>query len=93
MAVRGALQQLVNLFLINGFALDGTVRMQNDNDSNSNKQGVVKVVRYEIVLTSPATLWSGRALEYARSKVRNDFVHKAAVALLEEAGYSVVGGG
>ena len=87
--MRDALQQLVNLFLINGFALDGKVSMSSNYDNDNDKNN--KSTRYEIVLTSPATLWSGRALEYGRSKVRNAFVCKAAVVLLEEAGYRVVG--
>jgi len=57
-----ALNQLLKLFLINGFAYDASISNQG--------------TKYTIVLQSPATLWSGKSLQKRNSKVLNDFVLK-----------------
>ena len=75
-----ALQQLVNLFLINGFAFDGKVNLRNESS---------KGIQFEITLTAPATLWSGQALAAKKANPANDFVLKTAKMLLSSAGYKV----
>ncbi len=75
-----ALQQLVNLFLISGFAFDGKVLLKKESS---------KGIEFEITLTAPATLWSGQALAAKRSYPVNDFVLKTAKVLLTRAGYVV----
>jgi len=80
--VEQALKQLVNLFLINGFALDGSLVSSTTNSSN-------KALTFEIRFISPANLWSGQALEIRKSKARNNFVGKAAKVLLSDAGFTV----
>lgn len=41
-------------------------------------------------LVSPANLWSGQSLQFQRAKLRNDFLRKTAVQLLQRLGYRVV---
>lgn len=58
-----ALQQLVNLFVLNGYAFGGSVSL-----------GQTNPVQISISLTSPATIWSGQALIKERSAVSNSFL-------------------
>ncbi len=78
----GAIQQLVNLFVISGFAFDGKVAVTKDFGSSGGAQ-------FEITLTAPATLWSGQALAAKKANPVNDFVLKTAKALVSRAGYKV----
>lgn len=73
-----SLSQLVKLFLINGFAFDGSVSISKPLSSGS--------VQFCIELSSPANLWSGKCLAQRRADPRNDFVLKTAKALLRKAG-------
>ena len=74
-----SLRQLTNLFLLNGFALDGTVLMKDTSDG----------VSFEIKLASPANLWSGQALQFRKANPINCFILKVATVLLLRAGYTV----
>lgn len=80
-----AIQQLVNLFIISGFALDGKVVLTKEPKSISSGSGA----QFEITLSAPATLWSGRALASKRADTVNDFVLKTAKILISRSGYKV----
>jgi hypothetical protein len=75
--ILAAVRQLVNLFLLNGYALGGSVSMTNENGT--------KIV---ISLNSPATLWGGKILQSEGAKLSNNFLLKAATELIKRAGYS-----
>lgn len=63
-----ALQQLVALFVLNGYAFDGTAYRI---DSSTTKPSQIQ---FCFTLTSPATLWGGQALLQERSVVTNNFL-------------------
>ena len=70
-----ALTQLMKLFLLNGFAIDGKVaivkqKLRQDRNFVSG-----------ITFTNPANLWSGKALEERRAEPRNSFILKTATEL------------
>ena len=71
------MRQLLNLFLINGYAMGGTVSLSDDNGT--------KLV---MNLVSPANLWGGKILQTEKAKLNNNFLLKAATELLRRAGYS-----
>jgi hypothetical protein len=93
-----SLQQLVNLFLLNGFAFDGKVELKKDGVDG--KKGRVYGSQYVVTLTAPANLWSGKSLQQLRKKKNyanptpapptNDFLHKTAKVLLHRAGFDEV---
>jgi hypothetical protein len=80
-----ALNQLVKLFLVNGFAWDGSASISTPSKSPDRASGA----QFCISLTSPATLWSGKALQLRRSDPDNAFILKTAAALVSRAGYKV----
>lgn len=82
--LEGLMRQLVNLFLINGFAYDGGVTVV-----NSGKGIGGAGTGWEIKFVAPATLWSGRALRVRRAVVGNDFMLKVVKILMTRAGYGV----
>jgi hypothetical protein len=57
--------QLVNLFLLNGFAWDGSAGLVTRGS---------KGTEYCLTLVSPATLWGGQSLQLGQSPLRNDFL-------------------
>jgi hypothetical protein len=59
-----AYSQLVKLFLVNGFAWDGNADLVSSGSP----------VQIEMVLQSPATLWSGQCLRLQRVQLTNDFL-------------------
>jgi len=83
------LKQLVNLFLVQGFAFDGSAAMAiaATSASASDASGA----QFTIAFNSPATLWSGQSLQAKKAKIVNDFVLKASRALMRRVGYDVVG--
>lgn len=92
-----SLQQLVNLFLVNGFAFDGKVELKKDGVDG--KKGRVYGSQYVVTLTAPANLWSGKSLQQLWKKNNkgnspppppNDFLHKTAKVLLHRAGFEEV---
>ena len=86
--VLATIQQLVNLFVVSGFAWSGTASMQTK--STDNDSGAVGT-QYSITFTSPATLWSGTSLKQKKNPaLTNDFVLKTVKAMLSRAGYIVV---
>jgi hypothetical protein len=76
-----SLTQLVKLFLVNGFAIDGSVDVVSNDSSGT---------EFCITLTNPASLWSGQALKQGNASPTNCFMLKAAVELSSRAGLSVV---
>ena len=79
-AILAAIKQMVNLFLVSGFAWDGNVTMQS---------GEAKGTQYTITFTSPATLWSGQCLKAKNAALINDFALKTVKAMMTRAGYRV----
>lgn len=73
--------ELVNLFLINGFAWEGKASLM----SSENADGTMS---FSLSLQNPATLWSSQLLK--KAPVANDFLRKTAVQLAKSMGYSIV---
>jgi hypothetical protein len=65
-----ALTQLVNLFLINGFAWDGSTALRRPSNSILSASGS----EYCLTLVSPATIWGGHALSREKAVVCNNFL-------------------
>ncbi|KAI2489818.1 tRNA (guanine-N7-)-methyltransferase [Fragilaria crotonensis] len=76
-----ALTQLVKLFLVNGFAIDGSVDVTSNDTTGT---------EFCITLTNPDNLWSGQALKQRNASPTNCFILKAAVELISRAGLSLV---
>jgi hypothetical protein len=86
------LKQMVNLFLVNGYAFDGSViRVESTSSSSSSSLigGDASGVQYRIVLTAPVTIWGGRALQQQGAVLHNDYVLKTAKELIRRAGYTI----
>jgi len=79
------LNKLVNLFVLNGFAFEGRAAVTKDPKGPLSAAGA----QISITLTSPATLWSSRALQLRKANPTNDFVLKAARVILSRAGYTM----
>lgn len=58
-ALLASFKQMVNLFVINGFAYDGTASITKIDKNEGDASGT----EFSIVATSPATLWSGQSLK------------------------------
>lgn len=76
-----ALQQLVNLFLISGYAFGGDVAMV------ANDSGNARGTKFKISLNAPATLWGGQVLQQEGAALSNNFLLKCVTELLARAGY------
>ena len=84
--LEAALKQMVNYFLVNGFALSGSVERVEKGSNSGDTSGI----QYKMVLNAPATLWGGRALQQQGSTLQNDFLLKAAKEYVTRAGYLVL---
>jgi len=78
-----SIKQMVNLFIVSGFAWDGNASILNNN--NDGKVGM----QFAITFTSPATLWSGQSLQAKKAALLNDFALKTVKAMVTRAGYTV----
>ena len=78
-----AVQQLVNLFIINGYAMGGSVSI-GTNESNQGSSSGTKII---ISLNAPATLWGGSILQMEGVTLNNNFLQKTVAELLKRAGY------
>ncbi|KAL7556159.1 hypothetical protein ACA910_006266 [Epithemia clementina (nom. ined.)] len=78
-----SLQQLVSLFVLNGYAFDGRATQIEATKPNQ--------LQFSLTLTSPATLWGGQALLRERAAVTNDFLLHTSNALVEKNGFKTVG--
>jgi hypothetical protein len=94
-----AIKQLVNLFVISGFAWDGNAsismlpggvggRTKQDDDDDDKRVSSVVGTQFVITFTSPATLWSGQSLKAQNAILKNDFAYKTICELLSRAGYA-----
>jgi hypothetical protein len=78
-----SLEQMMRLFLVNGFAWDGTASMKS---SSNNGAGAT----FSLTFTSPATLWSGQALLARKANLLNNFALKVALVMAQDAGYKIL---
>jgi hypothetical protein len=89
-ALYSSLKQMVNLFLVNGYAFDGSVtRVESSLTGTGSGGGDASGVQYRIVLTAPVTIWGGRALQQQGAVLQNDYVLKTAKELIRRAGYTI----
>ena len=65
--ILSALQQLVKLFLVNGYAWDGSVSRVESSSASGQQQ-------FCLTLTSPASLWGTRSLHQEGKPLLNDFL-------------------
>mmetsp|Transcript_30730 Transcript_30730/g.60828 ORF Transcript_30730/g.60828 Transcript_30730/m.60828 type:complete len:463 (+) Transcript_30730:11-1399(+) len=86
--VLAALKQLVNVFLLSGFALDGSAEMMSAS-STGGRSGGMKKIQFTMTLNSPSNLWSGKALQSRKANPTNDFLLKTAKSLVTRCGYVV----
>lgn len=82
--IQASIQQLVNLFLINGYAFNGSVNIKKEG-----KNGGLSGAQIDIILTAPANLWSGQALQLKKAFPTNDFIAKTTKVMLRRAGFQV----
>jgi hypothetical protein len=90
-----AIKQLVNLFVISGFAWDGNASIsmlpgggRTKQDDDDKRVSSVVGTQFVITFTSPATLWSGQSLKAQNAILKNDFAYKTMCELLSRAGYA-----
>jgi hypothetical protein len=81
-SIKAGLQQLVNLFLVNGFAWSGKVDVLEAGSASTSTSAT-----FIVTLNAPATLWSGKSLQLRHATPTNDFLRKTAQAYLARAGY------
>lgn len=80
-----SIKQVVNLFVVSGFAWDGNASIVQSGKSGTD----ASETQFAITFTSPATLWSGQSLKAKNAVLMNDFALKTAKALIQRAGYRV----
>jgi hypothetical protein len=78
-----SLEQMMKLFLVNGFAWEGNASMKS---SSNEKAGAT----FSLIFTSPATLWSGQALMARKANPLNNFALKVALVMAQDAGYKIL---
>lgn len=81
--VLSAVKQMVNLFVLSGFAFDGSTSILSYNGTNA------VGTQFAITFTSPVTLWSGQSLQAKKAILTNDFALKTVKAMMSRAGYKV----
>jgi hypothetical protein len=84
-ALVAAIRQLLNLFLIGGYAFRGTVSTVVP-PPNDDSTGVTIGTKILVTLNAPAILWGGRVLQLEGEPLSNDFFAKTAVELIGRAG-------
>jgi hypothetical protein len=92
-----SIKQLVNLFVISGFAWDGNAsilmlpgaggKTKKDDDDDNRASSSAVGTQFVITFTSPSTLWSGQTLKSQNAILKNDFAYKTICELLSHAGY------
>ncbi|CAB9507444.1 expressed unknown protein [Seminavis robusta] len=83
-----SLNQLVTLFLMNGYAFSGSATIGKEGRAFGDASGT----NFVLSLTAPATLWSGQALQLMGKtdktiQFHNDFLLKTAKELMARCGY------
>ncbi|KAL3797470.1 hypothetical protein ACHAW5_006967 [Stephanodiscus triporus] len=86
-ALLAAIKQMVNLFVISGFAWDGDASMLRQPVNGD--EGAAGA-QFAITFTSPATLWSGQSLKAKNAVLMNDFALKTANEIMSRAGYRII---
>ncbi len=86
-AVLAAVRQMVNLFVISGFAWDGDASMVKRPAADDS--GTAAGAQFSITFTSPATLWSGHSLKAKNAILTNDFALKTVSEMMSRAGYVI----
>lgn len=79
-AVIDAFDQLVKIFLLNGYAWDGMAKIVSSGP---------KGTEFCLTLISPATIWGGQSLQIGKNKLQNNFLLKAAIELVTRSGFEV----
>jgi len=88
--VLASISQLVKLFLINGYAWEGSASITKTGGNPASAAGS----QFSMSLTAPANLWSGQALQ-VRSRtpgggnLNNCFLLKTAMELVRRMGYKI----
>jgi hypothetical protein len=85
-----ALQQLVKLFLVSGFASDGTVVRQGGSSGSGDDEDHNKKSTFVLTLVNPATIWSEQVFAKEKALLRNDYLLKTARQLAITMGFTVV---
>jgi hypothetical protein len=62
----------VKLFLINGFAWDGSTSLATAGDINNPDSAAG--AEFCLTLVAPATVWGGKALQQQKAPLQNDFL-------------------
>jgi hypothetical protein len=86
-ALLAAIKQMVNLFVISGFAWDGDASMLRQ---PANGDEGAAGAQFTITFTSPATLWSGQSLKAKNAVLMNDFALKTVNEIMSRAGYRII---
>lgn len=92
-----AIRQLVDLFLVNGYAFSAkvvptfpdTARTAPTAPATTTNVVDARGTKLAITLNAPATIWGGKILQNERAALSNDFLVKAINALISRLGYSV----
>merc|ERR1712071_274429 len=87
--VLSSIQQLMNLYLINGFAYSGKASIIKMGPTSNNVNDDVSGTEFQVTFASPATLWSGQSLQKQNACVVNDFFLKSLKVLLDRGGYTI----
>jgi len=80
-----SVKQMVNLFVVNGFAFNATASISKTGTGLGDAAGT----EFSVIATSPANLWSGQSLKTKNAILANDFLLKTAKTLISRVGYSV----
>ena len=81
LTLMGGLRQIVNLFLIGGYAFQGDIASVGGGNSGG------ALATYKVSLSAPATLWSGKVLQLEGDPLDNDFLLKTLNEYIRRSGY------
>eukprot|EP00536_Pseudo-nitzschia_multiseries_P002539 jgi/Psemu1/294852/fgenesh1_pm.34_\ len=79
------IRQIVNIFLISGYAFRGDVATVASGTSSS-----AALATYAITLNAPATLWSGKVLQSEGDPLNNNFLVKTLAEYIRRSGYQKI---
>ena len=84
-ALLAGLRQIVQLFLINGYAFKGEVNSVTSSGSSAGAGATLAT--YKVSLSAPATLWSGKVLQTEGDPLDNDFLLMTMNEFIKRSGY------
>jgi hypothetical protein len=84
-ALLAGLRQIVQLFLINGYAFKGEVNSVKSSGSTGGAGAILAT--YKVSLSAPATLWSGKVLQTEGDPLDNDFLLMTMNEFIKRSGY------